>query len=265
MVRLSKVQPSDDQPRKKFNDEPLEELADSIRQYGLIQPIVVRKKKSGYEIIAGERRWRAARMAGLTEVPVIVRELDDQKMMEISLIENLQREDLDPVEEARAYRRLMDEYELTQEEIAQRVSKNRATVANSLRLLKLGDVILKYLSDGQLSAGHARALLALEDEDLRNELAERIIKEKLSVRETESLVRRFQSVSGSRKRVRTAVQPISEAARLVYQEMEDKMKQSLGTRVALSPKTDQKGKIEIEYYSMDELERLYHLLRSVSE
>ena len=258
-VKISRVEPNREQPRKDFKEEGLEELAESIRQFGVIQPLLVQKREDYYEIIAGERRWRAARMAGLKEIPVIIKDYSEQEIVEVSLIENIQREDLNPIEEAKAYQRLLQEFDLKQEDVAKRVSKNRSTITNSLRLLKLNEEVQNMLSDGEISSGHARALLAVEDPALQLEIAKRVTKEKLSVRDIEKLMK---SVSSSAKKPKKETRK-DQAFELVCRDMEEKMKISLGTKVSVNARSRNAGKIEIEYYSRDELERLFDLLKSV--
>ena len=257
-LKLSLIEPNKEQPRKEFDPEQLEELAESIRQYGVLQPIMVQKKGELYEIIAGERRWRAAKIAGLKEIPVIIREFDKQKKMEISLIENVQRSDLNPIEEARAYKQLIDEFALKQEEIAERVSKNRATIANSLRLLKLDPRIQELLIQGIISNGHARALLAIEDMEQQYAAAELIVKNGLSVREVEKLVKSLLKPAKEK-------QPKKEEKDLsfIFQDLEERMKSIMGTKVMIHRKDKSKGRIEIEYYSEAELERLVELIESI--
>lgn len=257
-LKLSLIEPNKEQPRKEFDPEQLEELAESIRQYGVLQPIMVQKKGELYEIIAGERRWRAAKIAGLKEIPVIIREFDKQKKMEISLIENVQRSDLNPIEEARAYKQLIDEFGLKQEEIAERVSKNRATIANSLRLLKLDPRIQELLIQGIISNGHARALLAIEDMEQQYAAAELIVKNGLSVREVEKLVKSLLKPAKEK-------QPKKEEKDLsfIFQDLEERMKSIMGTKVMIHRKDKSKGRIEIEYYSEAELERLVELIESI--
>ncbi len=227
-------------------------MADSIKQFGIIQPLVVQKKDKYYEIIAGERRWRAARIAGLKEVPVIIKDYSEREVVEIALIENIQREDLNPIEEAQAYKRLLEEYNLKQDEVAERVSKSRTAVTNSMRLLKLSDKVQEMLIDEMITSGHARAILAIEDEELQYEIAERVMDEKLSVRETEKLVKAINNPKKKKNKV--------EINRAVYDELEVKIKNAIGNNVKLSPKANGKGKIEIEYYSTDDLERITDIL-----
>lgn len=253
MVKLSKVEPNREQPRKNFDEDSLQELAESLKQFGMLQPILVQNRGDYYEIIAGERRWRAAKIAGLKEVPVIVRELTDQEIVEISLIENIQREDLNPIEEAQAFKRLLTEFHLKQDEVAEKVSKSRTAVTNSMRLLKLDERVQQMVIEGMLSTGHARALLVIEDNDLQFQMATKIYNEKLSVRDVEKLVKNL-----GKKKPEKKEENAQQAA--VFQDLEEKMKAALGTKVSINRKNDQKGKIEIEYYSMDELERLMEIL-----
>lgn len=259
-LKISALEPNKTQPRKKFDEEQLQELADSIRQYGILQPLLVQKDGSFYEIIAGERRWRAAKIAGLKEVPVVIREYDRQQKMEIGLIENIQREDLNPIEEAMAYQRLMDEFHLKQEEIAARVAKNRTTVTNSMRLLKLHKGVQNMVAEGVISSGHARALLGLENPEDQLAVARKIEKESLSVRETERLVK---SLNKPRKEKETEKEP--DAVTLAFQNMEEKMKAIMGTKVSINRKDKNKGRIEIEYYSPAELERIIELIESIRQ
>ncbi|MCD8082906.1 MAG: ParB/RepB/Spo0J family partition protein [Clostridiales bacterium] len=258
MVRISELEPNVNQPRKKFDEEQLQELADSIKRYGVLQPLLVKKSENGYEIVAGERRWRAARMAGLKEVPVVLREYDPQQAMEIALIENVQREDLNPIEEAVAYQRLMKEFHLKQEEIAERVSKNRTTITNSLRLLNLTEEIQNMLAEGRISSGHARAILSVSDPDIQTELAHRVEKERLSVRETERIAKSL----GKEKKEKKKEKP-DEGLELIFKDLEERMKTVMGTRVNISRKDKNKGRIEIEYYSESELERIVELIESI--
>ena len=258
IVKISKVEPNREQPRKKFDEDALLELSESIKMYGVLQPLLVSDKKDYYEIVAGERRWRAAKMAGLKEVPVVIKEFSDQEIVEISLIENIQREDLNPVEEAMAYRRLIDEFNLKQDEIAERVSKSRTAVTNSLRLLKLDARVQQMMVDEMISAGHARALLAISDAEKQYSVAMRIFDEKLSVRETEKLVKTILNPSKKRE---NAVSDSAEDA--IYESLEEKMKNITGTRVFIHRKKNNKGKIEIEYYSRDDLDRIIDLFESI--
>ena len=256
-VKISEVEPNREQPRKNFDEGALLELADSIRQFGILQPLLVKKKEDYYEIIAGERRWRAAKLAGLKEVPVIVKEFSDQEVVEISLIENIQREDLNPIEEAQAYRRLMEEFHLKQDEIAERVAKSRTAVTNSIRLLKLDSRVQKMVVDEMITTGHARALLAIEDQEQQYTAAQQIFDEKLSVRETEKLVK---ELLNPRKAKPKETDSQMEA---IYHGLEERMKAITGTKVEIHQKGKNKGKIEIEYYSQAELERLIELFESI--
>ena len=259
LVKVSLIEPNGGQPRKNFNEEELKELAESIKNYGILQPILVQKKGTSYEIIAGERRWRAAKLAGLKEVPVVLREYDKQKAMEIALIENVQREDLNPIEEAKAYQQLIKEFNLTQEEIAARVSKNRATITNSMRLLKLDEEIQDLLIQGVITSGHARALLSLEDKALQKKAAKEITDKGLSVRETEKLVKKLgKPISRSEKSENK-----DQALSLIFQELEERMKTIIGTKVTIHNKDKSKGRIEIEYYSEAELERIVEMIESI--
>ena len=250
MVRLSAIEPNRGQPRKDFDEEALQELADSMKQFGVIQPLIVRPKGKRYEIVAGERRWRAAKLAGLREVPVLVREYDDRQVSEIALIENLQREDLNPLEEAGAYRALMDTYGLTQEEVAERVSKGRASVANALRLLNLSEPVQAMVREGTLSVGHAKVLLGLETAAQQEEAAGIVVKDKLNVRQTEALVKRMLAPQTGKK---AAAVLANEAT---YRKLEETLKEKAGTRVQIRRKTEKTGRIEIEYYSVEDLDRI---------
>ena len=252
-LKINQVEPNREQPRKVFDEESLQELAESIKQFGVLQPLIVQQRKDYYEIIAGERRWRAAKLAGLKEVPVVIREMTDQEIVEISLIENIQRENLNPIEEAAAYKRLLTEFNLKQEEVAERVSKSRTAVTNSMRLLKLDERVQQMVIEGMLSTGHARALLVIEDNDLQFQMATKIYNEKLSVRDVEKMVKNL-----GKKKPEKKEENAQQAA--VFQDLEEKMKAALGTKVSINRKNDQKCKIEIEYYSMDELERLMEIL-----
>ena len=257
IVKLTKVEPSREQPRKQFDADALQELAESIKQFGVLQPLLVQKKEDYYEIIAGERRWRASKLAGLKEVPVVVKEFTDQEIVEISLIENIQREDLNPIEEAMAYKRLMEEFHLKQDEIADRVAKSRTAVTNSMRLLKLSSKVQEMVIADMISAGHARALLGISDEALQETTAMKVFDEKLSVRETEKLVKNLVSPA---KKIKTERNTAEDA---IYESLEEKMKGIMGTKVSIQRKKNNKGKIEIEYYSRDELERIIDLFESI--
>ncbi len=256
-LKLNLIEPNSEQPRKNFDEESLQELADSIKQYGILQPLIVQKKGSHYEIIAGERRWRAAKLAGITDVPVLIREYDKQQTMEIALIENVQRADLNPIEEAQAFQQLIQEFHLTQEEIANRVSKNRATITNSMRLLKLDSRVQDMLAEGKISSGHARALLGLEDRERQYQVAVKIVEEKLSVRDVEKLVKMMNRPPKEKKPEK------GPDIDLIYHQVEDKLKSIMGTKVVINQKDKNKGRIEIEYYSQEELERLIELMESL--
>ena len=258
-LKVSLIEPNGTQPRKNFDEAALQELADSIKTYGVLQPLIVQKKDSHYEIIAGERRWRAAKLAGLTEVPVMIREYDKQKTMEIALIENVQRADLNPIEEAQAYQRLIQEFHLTQEEIAARVSKNRATVTYSMRLLKLDERVQQLLIDEKISSGHARALLGLENGERQFQTAQKIVEERLSVRDVEKLVKLLNRPEKPKKEAETGPD-----INLIYRQIEDKLKSIMGTKVLINRKDKNKGRIEIEYYSQEELERLIEMMESIA-
>lgn len=253
-VRITMVEPNRNQPRKNFDEDSLQELSDSIKQVGLIQPILVQDRKDHYEIIAGERRWRAAKMAGLREIPVIIRDYSEQEIMEISLIENIQREDLNPIEEALAYKRLLEEFNLKQDEVAERVSKSRTAVTNSIRLLKLGDKVQQMVIDDMISTGHARALLAVEDSEEQYNLAQKIFDEKLSVRDVEKLVKNLHKPEKTKKKID------DKTMQAIYQDIEDKLKQKLSTKVTVISKGEGSGKIEIEFYNHEDLDRLLEMM-----
>lgn len=260
MVKVSMIEPNKEQPRKDFNEEQLQELAESVKRYGVLQPLLVQKKGAFYEIIAGERRWRAAKLAGLKEVPVVLREYSKQESMEIALIENVQRADLNPIEEAKAYQQLIKEFNLTQEEIAARVAKNRATITNSMRLLKLDEEIQEMLIRGLISSGHGRALLALEDKEMQIRAVKQVLDGNLSVRETERLVKRMLKEETEEEK---EDKKKDDALALIYQNLEDRMKTIMGTKVSIHNKDKNKGRIEIEYYSEAELERIVEMIESI--
>ena len=256
MININKVEPNREQPRKKFEEDALMELSDSVRQFGILQPLIVRKRKDYYEIIAGERRWRAAKMAGLKEIPVIIKEYTEQEIIELGLIENIQRENLNPIEEAAAYKRLLEEFHLKQDEVAERVSKSRTAVTNSMRLLKLSEKVQQMVIDDMISTGHARPLLALDDEKQQYELATKIFDEKLSVRDVEKLI----------KEIKNPKQPKEKKViknEFIYDDLANKMKEVMGTKVSIAAKGNGKGKIEIEYYSDSELERMFDMIMSL--
>lgn len=256
-VDINKVEPNREQPRKNFDQDALLELSESIKQFGLIQPILVQDRETYYEIVAGERRWRASKLAGLKEVPVIIRKFTEQEIVEISLIENIQREDLNPIEEALAYKRLHTEFNLKQEEVAERVSKSRTAVANSMRLLKLAENVQQMVIDGDLSTGHARAILAIEDPNEQYRIALKVFNEKMSVRDIEKYIKNMN------KPVKIAKEKeVNESLVAIYAEIEEDLKQALGTKVSIASKDNNgAGKLEIEFYSHDDLERITELLK----
>ena len=260
LVDINKVEPNREQPRKFFDEDALIELSENIKNFGVLQPLLVTKKDDYYMIVAGERRWRAARMAELKEIPVIVRDLTDREIAEISLIENLQREDLNKIEEALAYKRLIEEFHMKQDEVAERVSKSRTTISNSMRLLKLDERVQKMIIDDMIQEGHARAILGIEDKDKQYEFAQRVFDEKMNVRDVEKEIKRMNKEgdepSDSNKPV------IDPKLAAIYRDLEEKLKQSLGTKVSIHAKDNQKGKLEIEYYSQDELDRFIDLLQN---
>lgn len=258
LVKISKIEPNREQPRRHFEEDALLELADSIKQFGVLQPLLVQKKGDFFEIIAGERRWRAAKLAGIKEVPVIIKDYTKQEIVEIALIENIQRENLNPIEEAMAYKRLLTEFNLKQDEVADRVSKSRTAVTNSMRLLKLDDKIQQMIVDDMISTGHARALLAIENKEEQYNLATRIFDEKLSVREVEAIIRQMKNPKAPKAKA------IPENS-FIYKDLEEKMISVIGTKVSVNQKGNGKGKIEIEYYSDAELERIFDLLMSVAQ
>lgn len=265
MVDIDKVEPNKEQPRKNFDEDALLELSESIKQFGILQPLLVQDKDTYYEIIAGERRWRAAKLAGLKKVPVIIKKLTDQEIVEISLIENIQRENLNPIEEAIAYKRLLTEFNLKQDEVAERVSKSRTAVTNSMRLLKLNEKVQQMLVDEMLTTGHARALLGIEDQEEQYVIAQKIFDEKMSVRDIEKLVKKLQKEKSEKEK--TVKQPVetNEQMQAIYHDLEEKMKTIFGTKVTINTKDMKKGKIEIEYYSSDELDHLMDLIQSIQK
>ena len=262
MMDINKVEPNREQPRKKFDEDALLELSESIKQVGVLQPLLVQERKDYYEIIAGERRWRAARMAGVKEVPVIIKNLTEQEIMEISLIENIQREDLNPIEEALAYKKLLTEFNLKQDEVAERVSKSRTAVTNSMRLLKLNEKVQQMVIDEMLTTGHARALLGIEDQEKQYNIAMQIFDQKLSVRDTEKLVKNLQNEKKNEPEKPKSIDP---QLLTVYHDLEEQMKAILGTKVSINHKDEQKGKLEIEYFSADELDRIIDLIRTIQK
>jgi ParB family chromosome partitioning protein len=261
-ININEIEPNRNQPRKNFDDDSLHELADSIKTFGVIEPLIVQKKDDYYEIIAGERRWRAARLAGLKEIPVLVREYTDREVMEISLIENIQREDLNPIEEANAFKRLIDEYQLKQDELAVRLSKSRSSITNSIRLLKLDKRVQDMLVSEMITSGHARTLLSITDPEEQYRMAQNCFDQKMSVRELEKAVKKLLDEKEDNDKRKGPSSSIDEALNAIFMDMEEKMRSSLGTKVRIQRKSPDKGKIEIEYYSKEELERLYDILRS---
>lgn len=255
LISINDIEPNRAQPRSHFDEDALQELADSIKQYGIIEPLIVQKKGNRFEIIAGERRWRAARIAGMKEVPVVVKEYSENEIFTIALIENIQREDLNPIEEAQAYKRLLTEFNLKQDEVAERVSKSRTAVTNSMRLLKLCDDVQKMVIDNMISTGHARALISIEDEKQQYEIAKKIYEEKLNVRDVEKLVKNLNKPVKIKKTTVT-----DESLEAVYQDIEENLKQKLSTKVSITSKGNGAGKIEIEFYSHDDLEKIMELL-----
>jgi ParB family transcriptional regulator, chromosome partitioning protein len=258
LININDIEPNKGQPRKKFDEDAIQELADSIRQYGIIQPLILQKKDKFFVIIAGERRWRAARVAGLKQVPAIIKDYSPQEIMEIALIENIQREDLNPIEEALAYQNLIKEFNLKQDEVAERVSKSRVAVTNSMRLLKLDEKVQQMLVDGMISSGHARTLLSIEDNSIQYQVAMKVFDEKLSVRETEKLVKSIMNQKQSKDEV-----AITKEDSFIYKDIEERIKKIMGTKVNIKKKSNNNGKIEIEYYSADELERLIELFETI--
>lgn len=250
-VKLRLVEPNRDQPRKEFDEEALNELADSIRLHGIIQPLIVVKKDAHFQIIAGERRWRAAKIAGLKEVPVIIKDYTEEEIAEISLIENIQRKDLNPIEEAMAFQRLINEYHLTQEALSERISKNRAVIANSMRLLKLPEDVQELLASGKLSAGHAKVILGLDSAADQSEAAKNVVENALSVRETEKLVKNFGNQKEKQPKEKENLKN-----QLEYEQVENLLKEKLKTKVSIKRKSENAGKIEIDYYSLEEIERI---------
>ena len=257
-VKISEIDPNIGQPRKKFDEDELLELAESIKIHGVIQPIIVTKRGKRYEIIAGERRWRASKLAGLTKIPAVIREYTDKEIMEVSLIENIQRQDLNPIEEAVAFKNLIDEYKMKQDDLAERVSKSRSAITNALRLLKLDDKVKAMLAEGLISTGHARALLAVADKSKQQILATRIFDEKLSVRETEKLVKQILENKESKKEKKSS-------EKLIYKKLEDSLKSIIGSKVSIKSNDNGKGKIEIDYYSIEELDRITELLSNIKK
>ena len=262
-VDINKIEPNTGQPRKAFDEDSMHELAESIRLHGLIEPLIVKKvSEDFYSIIAGERRWRAARMAGLKDIPVIVRDYNSQQIMEIALIENLQREDLNPIEEAEAFKRLIDEFNLKQDEVAEKVCKSRVSITNSLRLLKLDIRVRNMIIEDKIKSGHARALLAIEDGDEQYNAAIKIFDEKLSVRETERLVKMI--INKEEEKKKTKPDEENKQEELIFKKYEEKLKLIMGTKVNINRRSGGKGKIEIEYYSPDEFERIIEIMSNIN-
>ena len=257
-IKISEIDPNMGQPRKKFDEDELLELAESIKIHGVIQPIILTKRGKRYEIIAGERRWRASKLAGLVKIPAVIREYTDKEIMEVSLIENIQRQDLNPIEEATAFKNLIDEYKMKQDDLAERVSKSRSAITNALRLLKLDDKVKAMLAEGLISTGHARALLAVEDKNKQQILATKIFDEKLSVRETEKLVKQIPENKEPKKEEKSS-------EKLIYKKLEDSLKGIIGSKVSIKGRSNGKGKIEIDYYSIEELDRITELLSTIKK
>lgn len=259
LININEIEPNKGQPRKNFDEDAIQELADSIKQFGIIQPLILQKKDKYYVIVAGERRWRAAKVAGLKKIPAIIKDYSPQEIMEIALIENLQREDLNPIEEALAFQNLIKEFNLKQDEVAERVSKSRVAVTNSMRLLKLDSKVQQMLVDGMISSGHARTLLAIEDSDVQYQVALKVFDEKLSVRETEKLVKTILTTKEDSLKETAFTKEDS----FIYRDIEEKMKKIIGTKVCIKKKANNNGRIEIEYYSTEELERIIELFESI--
>ncbi|MGP1434131.1 MAG: ParB/RepB/Spo0J family partition protein [Catonella sp.] len=257
-IPVADIDPNLGQPRKSFDEDGLLELSESIKIHGVIQPLILTKRGKRYEIIAGERRWRASKLAGIKKVPAIIREYTDKEIMEVSLIENIQRQDLNPIEEAEAFKKLIDEYKMKQDDLAERVSKSRSAITNALRLLKLDEKVKMMLAEGMITTGHARALLGLEDKSKQQMLAVKIFDEKLSVRETEKLVRQMMEETKPEKEEKSS-------EKLIYKQLEDSLKSILGSKVSIKGRQDGKGKIEIEYYSVDELDRITELFSTIKK
>ncbi|MGB8451089.1 MAG: ParB/RepB/Spo0J family partition protein [Anaerocolumna sp.] len=260
LININDIEPNKGQPRKNFDEDAIQELADSIKQYGIIQPLILQKKDKYYVIIAGERRWRAAKLTGLKKIPAIIKDYTPQEIMEIALVENLQREDLNPIEEAIAFQNLIKEFNLKQDEVAERVSKSRVAVTNSMRLLKLVSKVQQMLIDGMISSGHARTLLGIEEPELQYQIAMKVFDEKLSVRETEKLIKNVLNSKEETKK-ETAV---TKEDLFIYRDLEEKMKNIIGTKVCIKKKANNNGKIEIDYYSTEELERIIELFESIN-
>ena len=263
LININLIEPNKEQPRKYFNDDALQELSDSIKQIGIIQPLILQKRDKYYEIIAGERRWRAAKLAGLKEVPAIIKDYTEKEIVEIALIENIQREDLNPIEEALAYQRLVKEFNLKQDEVAERVAKSRVAITNSMRLLKLSERVQEMIIEEMISSGHARALLSINNDELQYQLAMKIFDEKLTVRETENLVKKV--IYDLENQVEPKEEEDTANIDAIYREMEENIKNIMGSKVKIKRKNNNKGKIEIEYYNQEELERLYDMLKRIKK
>lgn len=260
LISINEIEPNRAQPRTHFDEDKLQELADSIKQHGIIEPLVVQKRGKRYEIIAGERRWRAARIAGLKQVPVVVKEYSESQVFTIALIENIQREDLNPIEEAIAYQKLIQEQKLKQEDVAERVSKSRVAITNAMRLLKLDERVQQMLIDEMITEGHGRALLCVTNGEEQYTLALKAFDEKLSVRETEKLAKKW--VENQQKEPEKPIAAEKDDS-FIYRGLEETLKRSLETKVEIKKKTNHSGKIEIDYYSMDELERIVNLVENI--
>lgn len=260
-LKIKDIEINRDQPRKQFNEDSLQELSDSIAQHGVIEPLVVTKRKDYYLLVSGERRWRAAMKAGLTEVPVVIKDYTNQEILEIGLIENIQRENLNPIEEAQAYKKLINEFHLKQDDVAERVSKSRAAITNIMRLLKLSEQVQEMVIDEKLTNGHARALLPIEDEELQYETACKVFDQRLSVRETEKLVKKI--INNLQNPHKTEAATTAEDLSFLYADIEEKLKYKLGSKASIKAKDRNKGKIEIEYFSEEELERLTELIYTI--
>lgn len=258
LININKIEPNRSQPRKRFDEDALIELADSIKQYGIIQPLILQKKEKYYEIIAGERRWRAARLAGIKEIPAIIKDYTEQEVVEIALIENIQREDLNPIEEAQTYQRLIAEFNLKQDEIADRISKSRSAVTNTLRLLRLDNRVQQMIIDDMISSGHARALLPIEDQEKQYVIAYKMFDEKMSVREAEKLVKHIMNVKSVKEEI-----AVTTDDEVIYKDIEEKIRKIIGTKVSIQRTKDNKGKIVIDYYSGEELERILELFETL--
>ena len=255
LIDINLIKSNENQPRKRFDDEKIMELSESIKHNGIIQPIILKKDKKNYTIVAGERRWRAAKLSGLKEVPAIVMDLTEKQVMEISLIENIQRQDLNSIEEANAYKRLLNEFELTQDELSKRLGKSRTAITNTMRLLNLSEDVQQYLIEGVISEGHGRVLLGIEDEKLQYEIAQKVIDDKISVRELESVVRNLKKSKDDNKKKKQC-----EDLSPYYNDVTNKLQNYFGTKVNITNKNN-KGKIEIEYYSEDDLQRILDIIK----